>query len=369
MGKYNCTPVLIDWLSISGKTKGFQFEKFKCIKLDYGTSVFSRLEEIYYKTERIASVSSVPYSDIIHKDLHIVKLDNWVLYSDEFITIYSDLITELRLKNVALSRIDICRDFNYFFNKRDPSNLIRGFLSGKLIKLGKSKYSVWGETDRYLTYDYLSFGKKSGNINIYLYNKSKELLQVKNKPHIVNKWNQFDLDLKRPSYRLEISIKMKGISLINKNTGENKIFDIEHIFLQDKLEELYTVLLSKYFHFKTYTGQKNISREISVILFDQMEFDEIIWEADKSLESNRSDKIFLKKLDTMYSELRSDDFALFESIEKLREVFSYRKNLTSYLSERITPNTLMMLAHPGYFEPEMKKLALEVADSIQMFDE
>lgn len=358
MAKYQSTPVLIDWLSISGKSTGYQLESLQVVKLEHGTSVFSCIEEIFRKSKRIATVTSHAYSEIIDKNLLIVKFDNWVLYDEKFWTIYSDIIEELRINSVKISRLDICKDFNYFYNKRNPKNLIKGFLTGDLIKLGKSKYSVWGETNERLTYDYLSFGKKSSTLNVYLYDKSKELNQVKNKPWVRNKWVQYDLDQQLPVYRLEFSIKKSEIGLINKTTGEEVKFTVNDIFIEESLNLLFDTLLSKYFHFKIYSGNSNVSREISVKLFENETFDEIAWEVEDSLETNRSDKIFLKKLDNLYSELRTDDLALFKAIENIRNVFSTRKNLTEYLEDKITPATLLMLEHPAYFAPDLKKKAI-----------
>lgn len=358
MATYPRTPTLIDWLSISGTTSGYSLKTFDIIKLDFGTSVFATIEEVYQNKERIATITSKPYSSIIREDLHIIKFDNWVLYSNDFIKLYSTLVFELNLEKVGISRIDLARDFNTFLNKRKPDKLIKDFLSGSVVKLGKSKYSVWGETNKVLTYDYLSFGKKSSKVNVYLYNKSTELNQVKNKPHIRHKWQEYNLNENEPVFRLEISIKQKDIDMINKSSGEVVKFDITKIFLQEEIEKLYKLLLNKYFHFKKFTNQKNVTREEDIILFKDCTFDNIIWEPVKSLESNRSDKIFLKKLDTMYSELRTDDLQLFDAIEKLRDVFTNRKNLTGYLYDKITPSTKLMLEHPSYFAPELKKNAL-----------
>lgn len=358
MEKCNSTPVLIDWLSLSGLTKEYKLEKCKIKKLEYGTSVFARVEELFLSGERIATITSLPYSPVIKEDLIIIKLDNWVLYSTEFIVIYGIILKELNIREEKISRIDICKDLVTFYKKRKPSNLIKYFLSGNLLKVGKSKYCTIGDTDRTLTYDYLSFGRKASNLNVYLYNKSRELQEVQNKQHIQNKWteNNFEKDL--PVYRLEFSLKKSNITLINKTSGENLKFDITRIFIQEDLEILYETLIMKYFHFRKNTGQKNASREESIRLFNEEYHDSIIWEIEKGLETNRSDKIFLKKLDNMYSELRSDDLQLFKAIEKLREEFSNRKNLSEYLEEKLKPATLLLLEEPDYFKPELKKKAL-----------
>lgn len=354
------TPVLIDWLSFSALTKGYDIKELQLIKLDYGTSVFSCIEEIFIDHERIATITSVPYSKVLDEHIHIIKLDNWVLYSDKFMSYYSLIAKELQLVSIKISRIDICKDFNYFTDKRKPDNFIKAFLAGSVRKLGKSKFSVWGETNMLLSYDYLSIGKKSSPINVYLYNKSKELQQVKNKPHIRNKWEEYGLDDEKNIFRLEISIKKSDVKLVDRESGAFIEFGIKELFDQDILEDLYRTLLYKYFRFKHYTGKTNISRENDVILFEKEEYQQITWELVKGLESNRSDKIFLKKLDTMYSELRTEDVILFNAIEKLRNVFAERKHLIKYLDNKVTPNTLEMMERPDYFAAKLKQESLDI---------
>lgn len=358
------TPVLIDWLSISGKSAGYNIELFKLVKLNYGTSVFSCIEELYHNNERICTVTSVPYSDVLEKNLIIVKFDNWLLYHEKFWYYYGEVLRELRIHSEKISRIDICKDFSRFYNKRLPANLIRDFLAGNITKLGKSKYSVWGETNRFLTYDYLSFGKKSSEINVYLYNKSRELKQVTDKPHIRNQWSKTDIDTSLDIFRLEISVKKSEIDLVDRLTGDCLNFNIANIFIQEDLENLFKTLCYKYFRFKKNTGQSNISREEDLILFKKEESRDIVWDIQKGLESNRSDKVFLRKLDNMYSELRTDDLELFKAIEKLRDIFSKEKNLSKYLIGKITPQTLELLEHPSYFRPELKRKSLGVSDTL-----
>ena len=354
------TQVLIDWLSISGTSRGIQEVKTKKVILPFGTSVFSRIEEIYYENERLATVTSKPHSSIIDEDLHIVKLDNWVLYSDNFYNLFELIIQETRIYNYKISRIDIAKDFNTFYYNLLPQNLIKGFLSGKYLKLGKSKYSVFGETNKTLTYDYLSFGRKGSPINAYLYNKSHEMQQVTFKPHIVNRWSENGLDIKKDVYRLEFAIKQSELSFVNINSGENFTFDIKNLFDQEMLENLYLWMMSKFFRLKINTGQKNISREENLVLFKYNEFDTIQWEQAKPMVTNRADKIFLRKLDTLYSELRNSDTKIFQAVEMLRDNFAKTKHLEYYLEKKIRPETEQKMEHPSYFQPELKKRSHQV---------
>lgn len=353
-----CTPTLIDWLSISGKSRGIQKKLYKKVKLNFGTSVFQCIEELYHNSARIATITSRPHSHIIDPDLFIVKFDNWVLYSKDFYVYFENVIKEVGLYDYQISRLDIAKDFNRFHRGRKPANVIKGFLSGDFLKLGKSKYSVYGETNYTLTYDYLSFGRKSNPVNCYLYNKSSEMKQVKYKPHIVKKWQQAGLSSKEPVYRLEFCMKKSELNFINKDTGEDFNFNLSHIFLQDILEKLYIWMCSKYFRLKFNTGQKNISRERDLVLFQYAEFDNIIWEQVEPVETNRADKIFLKKLDTLYSELRDEDLHLFNAIETVTKSFSHKKNLRIWLKHKLRPEILDKLEHPSFYEPELKRDAM-----------
>lgn len=348
------TPTLIDWLSISGKSKGITIKKYKVVRLNYGSSVFKYIDELYSDNERIATVTSNPYSSVMDPDLFIVKFDNWVLYSDKFYNYFEDVIKEVGLYDYQISRLDVCKDFNFFYRSRCPAKLIKGILSEKYKRLGITKISYWGTNNRELTYDYLGFGRKSSLVAAYLYNKTLEMQQVKYKPWIVHKWKEHKLTSKSPVYRLEFAIKKAKLDFQNTVTGELFEFNIKDIFDQEKLEELYLLLLMKNFRIKFMTGQKNVSRERNLILFKKSDFDKIIWEPVKPLETNRADKIFLKKLDNLYSELREDDVQLFRQIESIKKVFQDKKNLNQFAKFKLKPDTLDRLKHPSYFGADLK---------------
>lgn len=352
------TPTLIDWLSISGKSRGIKPIHYKKVRLNYGTSVFKAIDELYYNNNRICTITSQPYSSVICPDLFIIKFDNWVLYSDRFYNYFAEVIKESGLYEYQISRIDIAKDFNRFYKGRKPANLIKEFLSMHKSKLGIQKYNVWGETRRILTYDYLAFGKKSSIVNTYLYNKTLEMQQVKHKPWITNKWNEHNLKSSEPVFRLEFSIKKSELSFINTETGENFLFNITHIFDQDVIEDLYLHMLSKNFRFKYNSGKKNISREREVILFKFGEYEKIIWESVKPLETNRADKIFLRKLDNLYSELRHEDVQLFNKIEDVKSLFTKKKNLSDWVRVKLNPETQKALEHPSYFGADIKEECL-----------
>ena len=351
----NQTNVMIDWLSISGKSDNFKLKEISQIKLDYGTSVFKEIIELFYKKNRVATVSRKPYSSVLDVKLLIVKFDNYLLYDTDFIKVYSLILRELRIKEEKISRLDIAKDFNYFLNNKHPETFIKDFLSQKIRKLKNSKFSVWGETKTELNYDYLSFGKKSSPVNVYLYNKSKELNQVKNKPWIRKMWIDSKLKPNQNIYRLEFSIKKSGLNFMNKSTGEELNFDIKNIFIQKDINQLYFILMSKFFRFKILTGQKNISREKDVKFFGNEYSDDIKWFDKEPITTNRADKIFLKKLDNLYSELRLEDLELFKALEKLKNVFLDKKHLYRYYDDKIKPQTLEMLERPDYHAKKIKK--------------
>jgi len=354
MATHPTTPTLIDWLSISGKSRGIRINKYKLVKLNFGTTIFKSIEELYHKNNRIATVTSQPHSKIIDDDLFIVKFDNWVLYSEDFYIYFDNIIKEVGLYDYKISRLDICKDFNRFNRGIKPNVLIKKFLSGEYLKLGKSKYNVWGETNIKLTYDYLAFGKKGSIINAYLYNKSNEMKQVKYKPHIANKWKQYKLKSSEDVFRLEFSVKKSELNFLIKESGECYDFNIDNIFIQADLEQLFLWLSSKHFRFKINTGQKNISRERNLILFERNEFSRIQWEIVKPIETDRADKIFLRKIDKLYSELRQEDVPLFEAIEKVRKTFIDRKHLKKFAISKLLPEAYQDTAHPEYFGSELK---------------
>jgi hypothetical protein len=165
-----------------------------------------------------------------------------------------------------------------------------------------------GAQDANLTFEYLKFGSETSVISYYLYNKSKELAEKKNKPWITDTWKANALNTDVDVWRLEFSIKSNLNELMNLETSEawsmNKL-----IVLTENLKlSLINCLLQKYWLFSFPHDDKNRSRWPKIKLFDLDTAKCILIRLSEKKESNRSDKIFVKKLVEYSDEMRGQDF-------------------------------------------------------------
>jgi hypothetical protein len=306
------TCISIDWLQLNCSRSGGKLAdmagKYKIVKLDHQTRHFKSVYEVYLFKNCVASIAMEPHSSVLAPDMALLKIENKYLYNSELSEFVEDLLKSLSLQLNNITRLDLALDFNYFCDGTHPAKFIKEFLYSNIIKHGKSKYKVMGAQDANLTFEYLKFGSETSIISYYLYNKSKELAEKKNKPWITDTWKANAINTDIDVWRLEFSIKSNLNELMNLETSEawsmNKL-----IVLTENLKlSLMNCLLQKYWLFSFPHDDKNRSRWPKIKLFDLDTAKCILIRLSEKKESNRSDKIFLKKLVEYSDEMRGQDF-------------------------------------------------------------
>lgn len=265
------------FVAVSGmpQVKGYKYDL-----MPYGTRQFRELWFVYLEKEKIAEVQRAPYSSALDPNGCIVKFDNRLLYSESCWGVISAFLMfhEIQVQNV--SRVDICADFNRF-ETYEVVDLVKDFLSMKLRHVGRGDGAAFFEhrakankttriNDYYMQYSGLSFGSHSSDIRVYLYNKTKELAEVKDKPYIRDLWarNGLDNSRQRPVWRLEVSISGKGTKFKDNATGEVVTIDVVMLRQDHKVATLYHTFISHYFQFvKNRPNIKNVTREPRINLF------------------------------------------------------------------------------------------------------
>lgn len=324
--------ISIDWLSLYGRLGktigGFftaadglpQIYGYTYELLPYGSRQYSEIWCVYLYKEKIAEVQRAPYSSALDKDGCIVKFDNRILYSGQCWGIISQFLLAHEIEVQSVSRVDICADFNKF-ESYEVVDMIRDFLSLELRHVGRGDGAAYfehrGKVDKHtrineydMQYSGLSFGSHSSDIRVYLYNKTKELAEVKDKPHISQMWAKIGLlnTRKNPVWRLEVSISGKGVKFKDNATGEVVTISLTMLKDDEKVATLYHTFISHYFQFvKNRKGIKNITREPRIDLFG--ETPPIIDRRTLRSESggNLSERIAIHKLWQMSEEYRLMD--------------------------------------------------------------
>lgn len=343
----------VDWLQLNCRYS-YPIDtielKNHIIKLqDYQTKHFKKVYIVYNEKnmDEICTIACEPHSSIFKANMVLLKIHNKMLYQKDLWLFTLELIDSLKLVFISITRLDIAIDFHHF-NGILPEKFIFKFLQQKIIKTGKAKYCVFGETNRRkktkLSSNYLRFGSETSLVSYYLYNKSLELNQVKMKPYIIQSWQEKGLDKKKDVWRLEFSIKSNLKSAVEEETGEY-ICNLNslNILLENNIFSLYKALFNKYWVFAKsidLAKDSNLSRckKLKLLTFDKGIIFRLSNLNDKK-ESNRSDKIFLKKLKEFNAEMRNSDILMNVAIaEKTNEIFhqyAHSRALSEWVKQKL----------------------------------
>lgn len=108
------------------------------------TRTFAKLMEITRDGRRIAQIQYQPHSPKLPKGCSVVKIENYILYSERRSDIIRQLIEDFDLTTIGTTRIDIAGDFQRIAD-RPPEELVNDILTGKVIRIGHSKQTVIGD--------------------------------------------------------------------------------------------------------------------------------------------------------------------------------------------------------------------------------
>lgn len=295
------------------------------------------------------------------------------------------------LKYKSISRLDLCYDCNDFVGGMSPRRLINSFLSGRFLKNGQPSYTLQGDTmsdkrdqlvdaiigalreqspenendtkrilqsvvnERIKRTDdsrctlrgsaknvrdinYISFGSRSSAVCTYMYNKTKELREVKEKPYIRQLWKLNGIDDSRDVWRVEISIKSDAKTLLKTDTGEIFTISTDMLKLQADIESLFYIYADKYFDFRINDLTKNKSRMKSVSIFKHMP---VITTRPVRLtlrqDVTKADKIFLRKLVNIENEIPFPTEQFIDALRIVQYEYTFSKNLAAFLAYKAYP--------------------------------
>jgi len=332
-GKDSSAIIGVDWLQLYCKIN-FDFMEKKTkytLKLEeFQTRQFKKVVTIWDKEEHIATIVFEPHSKMLAADGSVLKIENKYLYQVNLKDWIDQLLKDLNLTLLNVTRIDYYIDFNRFKSGVKPGEFIKQFIEGKVCKTGKSKFQLVGSVKKAFTFDYLKFGQKSSEICYYLYNKSKELDEQKNKPWIRESWNNI-LEKNETTWRLEFSIKGGCRELVNEFTGE-KVTSLKslEVLNTSTIKKFLHLLLTKYWSFATaenFEKDKCISRVKKIEFFNLDLCEYIYTRISEKKPSNRMDKVFIKKLLSLKKDY-GEKFVYFnDNINIIAEYFARTRDL------------------------------------------
>lgn len=305
--------VSLDWLSVSCHTTDMFMEVedqpsgYKLVRMDHGSTIFEKLADVFDPDGvHIGELSWKPYSNALDGRLAIMKADNALLYSQGGFEQFWAAVGLLQLRYIGIHRVDLACDQNEFYGGLLPASLISHYFKAEWLKLGtnegfshfdmryygcrsgeglkawskiplssdrarKDRLSALQERNKELRnlglplldeseahvidtitpepHNSVTWGTRNSDVQVQLYNKTKELSEVKMKRWIVDAWKQGGIDVSRDVFRVEIRIHGRGKGLKNPETGELFNLNLVDLVLQEQIEELFFAFAEKYFAF------------------------------------------------------------------------------------------------------------------------
>lgn len=320
----NGEPIIsVDWLQFFVDLSYYQVPWWGGEEILQAKSrTFSEICTISLCGQVVATICRKPYSPVISPTCGTLKIENEFLYLSNSVKLISQIFSDFGIRMLSVTRVDLCGDFERIAGGQ-PGQLILDLINGKRIKVGHSKYYVHGEdfwkakgirqigertwvvpnswevvgSSSTMRVDYLRYGTNNSNVCCYMYNKSKELREVKDKPYIRNRWKDTHADV----WRLEFSIKGRRMSFIEKESGV-VMPDDWTIYFSPAVVTYFISLCSHYFNIRENTGQVRKDREKMVDLWGNANAS-VFYIADihDMRPSNKADRQFVGKL---YAEMK-----------------------------------------------------------------
>lgn len=284
---------------------------YSLLKKDYGSKFWKNIYDVYAPDGAlIGQLATTPHRKDINQASCMFKVENYLLYEADALDRVYAAIDGLGLKYKGISRIDLAYDCNELYNGLSVENLIQRYLYEKdgkrYLKCGQNRplvffdlcYHASEASDGVRMYsnkparnkreakaiadDYeqraadcaavgmpapdkqvpvplksaaapvvgsITWGVRSQSVQVQIYDKSREMREVKMKHHIVNAWKNAGLDITRPVYRLEIRITNRGKMLQNVQTGKYYNLSALDILTQQQVEQMYNDYAEKYLKF------------------------------------------------------------------------------------------------------------------------
>lgn len=277
------------------------------------TPQFKHILNVYLDGRKCAVIQQCPRTSVINSKATLVKLDNRVLYSQQYINVLYAIHESMGMKYKGLTRVDICYDCNRFYGGRSVERFIHKFANGiagktgEIVRKGSDEFTLHGKKKQSsaIKYNSIRFGKGTGRVSSYIYNKTLELKEVKDKPWIREMWERNELQSTEntPVWRCEISIKSQGMDILSMDSGE--LFRLSPRYLEhaNSINRMFYVFAEKYFNFSVSTGQKNRRNYKRIQLFENLKkITEKPIYINRLADTGRIEKVCYNKLDRLSKE-------------------------------------------------------------------
>lgn len=300
---------------------------------NHETQLYKKVYTVRVRKMAVATVLQCPRNSVMHALSTSVKLSNRVLYCVDYIDLLYNLQTALKLKYRGLTRVDICYDCNFLHGGRRVDKFLKQFIcnepfeDGHIIRSGSSRFSVQGtrKNTSVAAFNSVRFGSPRSKVGAYCYDKTLEMIEVKDKPWIREMWDKngllHEVDNKRLDamteklrekkvdieglsdyvtthvWRFEISIKSEGMDLLNMTNGTLFTLSPSYFEHYENIVALFSYYANKHFDFRIFDGRKRLRDYKKLQIFEDMEditYKPVIM--SRAADTGRMEKICYNKL-------------------------------------------------------------------------
>lgn len=297
---------------------------------------------IMWRDYTIAHISAIPSSKLHNARGCSIKLSNAILYLYDWYFVLIDILDTLKWQAQNISRIDLCCDVNFFINGLLPSTFIRNYVHKKnsYIRVGRkaNDWALYGQKDTSSTsYNSIRWGSRQSGVSVYLYNKSKELRDKKDKPYIRYCWKNAGLNLSKDVWRTEISITSQGCGLKSISSKMLHTLFVDDLQSSEAIKAMFQTYASKYFHFKRIIPNR-LKKDMPDIPLHNLD-NASVWRPvslQENHQSGRTEKMTFNRLAELREYLIVTDTVLdskSEEINHIDKVMGYYSHMTGIKQE------------------------------------
>lgn len=245
---------------------------------EHGSKVFKYIIDVYDSDGcQLGNLSCCPHSSAINLHICIFKAENELLYRANAIERIFAYFADAGLKYRNITRMDIAYDSHELYEGRSWQNFLNGYLHNKYLKLGNNNplvYYIGGYTmkksssgksiyneengGKFLV-NSITWGSRSSDVVVQVYNKSRELREQKFKAYIVDYWEACGLKpAEKDVYRCEIRISGGKVVRNHLNKNDFKL-SVADIMMHEQVEHLFAAFAERYMVF--YLNDKKITHK------------------------------------------------------------------------------------------------------------
>lgn len=334
---------------------------YNFVDVGHGSKVFKKLYKVIEPSgEQLGVISYDPYSSKIHPNTVIFKLENNVLYQSDYIARAFQFLACCNFRYKGITRIDIAYDSNELYGGLKHETLVTKYQKNQYLKIGLNNYMTFmngtykllskkrnghetftiesetGEDIQPHRCESITWGSRSSDIQVQLYNKTKELNDKTMKHHIVDHWKQCGLNTEQDVWRIEIRIVNGGKSLKNLKNGETFNLSMNDLVTQEMLEQLFHDYSKKYFRF-FYRAPKSKIQHMKEIKIFSLTNQTVVRPQRMTREKDytRMHKVTVNWIDKNISENAQLDNVIIRELESVRDYFISAYGMEKWYKEHL----------------------------------